>query len=42
MKWCLKAMTYDQSKSEEEIASKVPINIVDDDQYRECVHYWFF
>ncbi|GAU51013.1 hypothetical protein TSUD_411580 [Trifolium subterraneum] len=37
----LKAMAYDPSKTEEEIASAVPDARVDKDQYRELVHYWF-
>ncbi|GAU43598.1 hypothetical protein TSUD_140410 [Trifolium subterraneum] len=37
----LKAMPYDPSKTEEEIASEVPDARVDKDQFRELVHYWF-
>ncbi|XP_058746107.1 uncharacterized protein LOC131618975 isoform X1 [Vicia villosa] len=37
----LKAMAYDPSKTEEEVASTIPDSRVDKDQYRELVHYWF-
>ena len=35
------SMTYDPSKTKEEIASKLPDDRVDANQYRDLVHYWF-
>lgn len=37
----LKAMAYDPSKTEDEVASEVPDERVDPNQYRELVRYWF-
>ncbi|XP_073226470.1 uncharacterized protein [Cicer arietinum] len=37
----LKSMAYDPTKTEEEVASLVPDDRVDPNQYRGLVHHWF-
>ncbi|XP_073224848.1 uncharacterized protein [Cicer arietinum] len=37
----LKSMAYDPTKTEEEVASLVPDDMVDPNQYRGLVHHWF-
>ncbi|XP_019431597.1 PREDICTED: uncharacterized protein LOC109338745 [Lupinus angustifolius] len=40
-KFDLKLMTFDPSKTEEQVASILPDDRVDSSQYRDLVHYWF-